>query len=627
MGESKDYKINIDPRILELLGPSLYTNIYYVLAELIANAYDADASNVYIIEDEESITVEDDGTGMSYSKGDINRYLNVAVETRTPTENIFTESGKRKRMGRKGVGKLAALSVSENVHVMTAKEGELSGFVLSRKIGENNKLIPLEEEDIQFKIIQGNGTSIVMMQPQYGLHKTPQAIKKNLLKIFPLINKDFKIHLIKKKKKPVTIESFDNEMIKELGGIYIFGEDFKHLKDNFNSELDDKYNSKMINISEGIKKDIYLKDSSSNKNKYTLEILGWIGIYRSTRGRKSDPEDFPDNFISLLSNKKLGEFNILPAIGKNRLNEVYIVGQLHVDLFENPELPDMALSNRQGYKSDDKRYIEALALIREKILPKATDLRAQYATFKKTEQSKQKLVKQQLQEAELGQKVEEYKRSASNSAAQEIISGLTDADQDKVQNIIQNKLNEFLPIVGLKQKVDRQKRKIMISHDRSDKDLADVIYKMLIFNNIQGEDIIYSTCDDYISRIPEGTSIFDYLRDFFVNSYSDEKIYVIYVTSDSMSKSWFTVSEVGAGWIAKSKHKIFNVNSHVPKRPLDIDKTWHNSKIKNNNVYMTDLSVDDFAIKIIDICNEIGAKPKDLNSNKKELSRHILINN
>lgn len=26
----KEYKIEIDPRILELLGPSLYTNIYYV---------------------------------------------------------------------------------------------------------------------------------------------------------------------------------------------------------------------------------------------------------------------------------------------------------------------------------------------------------------------------------------------------------------------------------------------------------------------------------------------------------------------------------------------------------------------------------------------------------------------
>ena len=32
----KEYLLNVDPRILELLGPNLYTNIYYVLAELIA---------------------------------------------------------------------------------------------------------------------------------------------------------------------------------------------------------------------------------------------------------------------------------------------------------------------------------------------------------------------------------------------------------------------------------------------------------------------------------------------------------------------------------------------------------------------------------------------------------------
>lgn len=65
--KEKEYKLNIDPRILELLGPSLYTNIYYVLAELIANAYDADAHNVYIIANKDDITVEDDGKGMSYA--------------------------------------------------------------------------------------------------------------------------------------------------------------------------------------------------------------------------------------------------------------------------------------------------------------------------------------------------------------------------------------------------------------------------------------------------------------------------------------------------------------------------------------------------------------------------------
>ncbi|MBE5918183.1 MAG: hypothetical protein E7273_15255 [Pseudobutyrivibrio ruminis] len=57
----KEYSLDVDVRILDLLGPSLYTNIYYVLAELIANAYDADANNVYVIVDDNRIVVEDDG--------------------------------------------------------------------------------------------------------------------------------------------------------------------------------------------------------------------------------------------------------------------------------------------------------------------------------------------------------------------------------------------------------------------------------------------------------------------------------------------------------------------------------------------------------------------------------------
>lgn len=30
MTDKKEYKISVDTRILELLGPNLYTNIYYV---------------------------------------------------------------------------------------------------------------------------------------------------------------------------------------------------------------------------------------------------------------------------------------------------------------------------------------------------------------------------------------------------------------------------------------------------------------------------------------------------------------------------------------------------------------------------------------------------------------------
>lgn len=59
----------------------------------------------------------------------------------------------------------------------------------------------------------------------------------------------------------------------------------------------------------------------------------------------------------------------MPIVGQNKLNEVYVVGQLYVDLFELSELPDMALSNRQGYKSDDPRYEAVIRYVRNTLLP------------------------------------------------------------------------------------------------------------------------------------------------------------------------------------------------------------------------------------------------------------------
>ena len=127
---------------------------------------------------------------------------------------------------------------------------------------------------------------------------------------------------------------------------------------------------------------------------YQLVIEGWIGAYESTKGRKKDASDFPDNFISLYANKKMGEFNILPKVGKNRLIESYIVGQLYVDLFELSELPDMALSNRQGYKSDDSRYEKVINYVGKVLLPEIINKRATYAALKNASVQKKQLNEQ-----------------------------------------------------------------------------------------------------------------------------------------------------------------------------------------------------------------------------------------
>lgn len=377
----KEYKMEIDPRILELLGPNLYTNIYYVLGELIANAYDADAHNVFIMQNDNDIRVEDDGVGMSYKNGDIENYLHVAKESRSTDKDSLTKGLHRRKMGRKGVGKLAALSVSEDVDVLTVRNGEKSGFVLSRKPYRENLLKPIADDDINFKEITDNGTAIVMHNPNYQLNKTADTVKKNLVRIFPLINEDFIIHVIVNGKETV-INSSDKAIVKELCVLITLGEEFKPLADKIHLDFPDK-KEKLVERRNAKTFPLKLSTTAGEEKEYTLIIKGWIGAYKSTRGKKLQSTDFPDNFISLYANKKMGEFNILPIVGQNKLNEVYVVGQLHVDLFELSELPDIALSNRQGYRSDDLRYKTVIEYVKSRLLPDIVAKRTMYASLKK----------------------------------------------------------------------------------------------------------------------------------------------------------------------------------------------------------------------------------------------------
>mgnify|MGYP002671954948 FL=1 len=626
---NKEYKLNIDPRILELLGPSLYTNIYYVLAELVANAYDADAHNVYIIANKDDITVEDDGTGMSYNNGDVQKYLNVAAVSRKTNEDAETAL-KRKKMGRKGVGKLAALSVSENVLIKTISDKEKSGFVLSCYIGSDNLLTPLSDDQITFEKITGNGTAVVMQKPQYKLHSSLKAIKRNLLKIFPLVNENFKIHIIRGNERE-TIDSFDKEMITELSTLITLGDEFKYLCEYFNTPFSGK-KDELLRKKDSATIPISMKDRKGEEHAYNVEIKGWIGTYKSTRGRKAELTDFPDNFISLYANQKMGEFNILPFVGQNKLPEVYVVGQLHVDIFELTELPDMALSNRQGYKSDDPRYQAVLDYVRKVLLPDILKMRDIFVSLGKKKKEEAKLDQQRQNEASFRRSVDTFRKNTAKKAAAKISDrlGISTEQVEAVENILSEEINSNSPDMGIKSIIDSQKKKILISQTYSDKDLADIVYKMLVFNNVPPEDIIYTNCDDEISRIPEGdvgsSGIYNYLRDFFVDSYSTQKMYVIFVTSHNTKQSWGALTEVGAAWITQIEHKIFNIHDFRPEHPLDDEQQWHTSfRDSDNNLYMSKLSADIFSQKIEYICDKLGYKKKARHENRAYLETLVKI--
>ena len=107
------YEMSLDLNVLNHLGINLYSNVPAVVAEAVANTWDADAENVDIDIDPRAGTViiSDDGVGMNVD--DINsKYLRVGRDRRK--EEPLTLKHGRRVMGRKGIGKCPDFRVVES---------------------------------------------------------------------------------------------------------------------------------------------------------------------------------------------------------------------------------------------------------------------------------------------------------------------------------------------------------------------------------------------------------------------------------------------------------------------------------------------------------------------------------
>lgn len=622
MTNEKEYKLEIDPRILKILSENLYTNIYYVIAELVANAYDADANNVYITISKNELVIEDDGMGMNYEQ--VKSYLKVGNESRTNEENSLTPKGRRK-MGRKGVGKLAALSLAESYKLQTCKNGEMNGFIVTKDIDEFGILEPLNNDTnlFEYKKSEENGTIVKVENIDIEIHKQIETVAKNILKIFPIINSQFRIHIFYNDKN-IILEDFNKEILGQLSTLITIGADYKYLFDKFNVESD-KFKKHLQAVKS---KPFSMKDKVGNSNNYEICVCGWIGTYISTKGRTKTFSDFPDNHISIYANGKMGEFNILPNITTNRMAESYIVGHFHIDIFEKTELPDMSLSNRQGYNTNDIRYIKAMDICKN-LLIEALNQYNEYVdhknSLKKDADIKFKLDK----EKKLNEEVVKYNELIKNG----ILKFLSNNQNSKIiDKDIDSLLEKSKNLIGLKNEVKDNKKKILISHTKNDKIIADIVYDLLLANGFNKEEIIYTNADYQESRMrggPYGDRIWDYLRDFFVESYVKQGIYVIYLTSENMAKSWGAIVEVGAGWVTRSgekQHTIVNINSYIPRLPLDTGAVRVDLlRDDQDNIKTDSVTADTLCQTIEEIAQFYGKKNQTRNENLTLINKMLLV--
>lgn len=115
-------QITVASRIVDQLSSGLYESPAACLKELINNSFDADATHVrvFIKPDADRIIIEDDGTGMS--KGEFVKHFSRISESYKREESDTTPSG-RKKIGKIGIGFIAANEICDTMEILSTKRG------------------------------------------------------------------------------------------------------------------------------------------------------------------------------------------------------------------------------------------------------------------------------------------------------------------------------------------------------------------------------------------------------------------------------------------------------------------------------------------------------------------------
>ena len=127
-------KLRFVGALVEQLGAQMYPSATATVAELISNAWDADAQNVWVSipfgqswTETGEIVVIDDGHGMTREQAQ-DKYLIVGRKRRLDDDG--KTDGGRLVHGRKGIGKLAAFGTAKILDCYTVREGRATSFRL-----------------------------------------------------------------------------------------------------------------------------------------------------------------------------------------------------------------------------------------------------------------------------------------------------------------------------------------------------------------------------------------------------------------------------------------------------------------------------------------------------------------
>lgn len=374
---------------LRLLGKGLYSNHWTAIAELVANGLDAQADSVKIyinLIDQENASIEifDNGSGMDYN--DLSeKYVLIGKDKRE--DDQISEEIKKQLMGRKGIGKLAALYMSNKYYLVSKKNGKETAWCLDASNVKDSDIPKLDKciaSDIGIECYQEwekiqTGTLIRLTNvnlTNFGV-KTLEGLKARL--------SDFYLtDELKGKIEVCVINNVGDDISFEEVKKSIAFKNFYAFYNNTDVDLESKL-SKYVKIGSTIeeiteiprkvqvldannyeiegKKNFIKADGTLTKEKMPYRMTGWIGIHTSIKKVEAQWNDeeylknkvYRPNQLRLYVRNKLAVENFLDYVKNTQAFANYIEGEISFDILDDNELGDIATSNRQGFVEDNER--------------------------------------------------------------------------------------------------------------------------------------------------------------------------------------------------------------------------------------------------------------------------------
>ena len=320
--------------LVEQLGAQMYPSVTATVAELISNAWDADARHVWVSipfgeawTEASVIEVLDDGHGMTREEAQ-QRYLMVGRKRRL-ADNGKTPSG-RLVHGRKGIGKLAASGTAELLECQTVHEGKPVAFRLD--YNEIRRKNPGEDYEVDEFVSDGG-----LLDPNGNVLPHGTLIRLSRLKMKRAIPEE---RFMTSMSRRFSISQTDME-------VYINGNPLQR----FDIELEFQYP----------------KDLSPDKS-ITLDQDGW-GVEKLQDGQivrwwmGFTPKPLSAEYlrgISILANKKMLQrpFMFERAGGvRGQLGQEYVVGEVEANWLDtgNDIESDLIQTNRDQLQLEDDK--------------------------------------------------------------------------------------------------------------------------------------------------------------------------------------------------------------------------------------------------------------------------------